>query len=222
MAQEVLAGSSHPPKEPLRARGRSWHRSQQEDGLGSASLLQAWDGGRQVSAGLGGFLKAEAGLEDGTVWPGWGAGGTGGRNLEELSGASGGQAHGWRGSRARSCGFVSFLLQLWLAQQTTALPGTGAGRGPSRPERHTWDPGRVRERGSSSGFLPFCSSLFKKGKHSILEGVSVWGSKLGPSALGPQPPGPQFPHLNNEQVGPLDCSGLLRHTFLSGFQFAPL
>ena len=57
-----------PTKEPLRVRGHSRHRSQQEDGLGSASLLQAWDGGRQVSAGLGGFLKAEAGLEDGTVW----------------------------------------------------------------------------------------------------------------------------------------------------------
>ena len=35
---------------------------------GVTSLLQAWDGGRQVSAGLRGFLKVEAGLEDGTVW----------------------------------------------------------------------------------------------------------------------------------------------------------
>lgn len=111
--------------------GESQHQTRQGDGPGSSSLLQAWGGGRQVSAGLGGCLKAEA-------WEGMGlgvgAGGTGspgGCNWEGGNhwgplgvGPAGGEEVG-----LEAVASAPFPLQLWLVQQATASPGTRAGAG---------------------------------------------------------------------------------------------
>lgn len=159
--------------------GESQHQTRQGDGPGSSSLLQAWGGGRQVSAGLGGCLKAEA-------WEGMGLGGELGPPGALGVGPAGGGEVGLEAvasAPSRSnCGWCN-------RQRPHRERGLGRGEGASGPEpTHPGSREGGRERLSLCVSASFSSSLLKKEKHSFLEGASVGGSKLRPYALGPQYP----------------------------------
>lgn len=107
---------------------RSWQgaltlqgASQSQGAFMASVTTGGWPGVRLSAPGLGWGPAGEhgtGGLPEDRGWSGrWDSMGLGGElgalgavTWRELSGASGGRAHRWRGSRAGSCGFVPFLL----------------------------------------------------------------------------------------------------------------